>query len=120
VDVTITVDEDSTNDREGELRSLYDWMLADASSRRHARPALTTTAASVPGAQGGMVDVLSLVLGTAFNAASLVFAIASWRRSRPQQPTLIIERSDGMRITLTAGTDDDARRLLAELEQGQA
>lgn len=120
MDVVIRVDEGSTSDAERELRSLFDWLLADASSRRHARPALTASAASVSGAQGGAIEVLSLVLGTAFNTASLAFAIASWRRTRPQQPTLVIESSGGARVTLTGGTDEDVRSVLAQLQQEQA
>ncbi|MGW5326999.1 effector-associated constant component EACC1 [Streptomyces sp. NPDC004014] len=119
MNVAISVQADSADEGERELRSLCDWMLADAVSRRHARPALTSVAPSVPGAQGGLVEMLNLVLGTGFNAASLALSIASWRRSRPQQTALIVERADGMRVTLTGGTDEDARLLLAELERGQ-
>ncbi|WP_407109620.1 hypothetical protein ACE1N8_00530 [Streptomyces sp. DSM 116494] len=120
VDVVIGVDQKETADSERQLRSLYEWLLADAACRRHARPTLGSGAAAVPGAQGGVIDVLSLVLGTGFNAASLAVAVAAWRRSRPGTPTLVVERPDGTRIVLTGATDEEAGRLLAELEQERA
>ncbi|QNP62079.1 effector-associated constant component EACC1 [Streptomyces genisteinicus] len=120
MDVVIGVDGEETADAEKHLRSLYEWLLADSACRRHARPVLRPGATTVPGAQGGLIDVLGLVLGTGFNAASLGVAIAAWRRSRPQTPTLVIERSDGTRIVLTGAADEEARRLLAEWEREQA
>ncbi|OPG04755.1 hypothetical protein B1R27_24075 [Streptomyces sp. GKU 895] len=102
------------------LRSLYEWLLADAACRRHARPELGSCTVEVPGAQGELIDVLSLVLGTGFNAASLGVAIAAWRRSRPQVPALVIARADGTRITMTEAAHEDAGHLLAALEREQA
>ncbi|WP_185843908.1 effector-associated constant component EACC1 [Streptomyces sp. WAC 05379] len=118
--VAIGVDQEGAADSESQLRSLYEWLLADAACRRHARPVLGSGAAAVPGAQGDLIDVLSLVLGTGFNAASLAVAIAAWRRSRPGAPTLVVERADGTRIVLTGATEEDAGRLLAELERERA
>ncbi|UUU18960.1 effector-associated constant component EACC1 [Streptomyces sp. DSM 40750] len=117
--VTVSVSLEDADSAERQLRSLNEWLLADTACRRHARPALGPGAVAVPGAQGGLVEVLNLVLGTGFNAASLALAIASWRRSRPQRTTLVVERADGTRVTLTGGTDEDAGRLLAELERDQ-
>ncbi|MFD3472269.1 hypothetical protein ACFWWM_39345 [Streptomyces sp. NPDC058682] len=118
--IAIGVDQEGAVGEEQHLRSLHEWLLADATCRRYARPALGSGAVVVPGAQGDLIDVLSLVLGTGFNAASLVAAIAAWRRSRPGTPTIIVERADGTRILLTGAADEDAGRLLAELEQERA
>ncbi|MEV5672829.1 hypothetical protein AB0L28_29155 [Streptomyces sp. NPDC052503] len=115
--VTIGVGQGDAASAEQQLRSLYDWLVADAACRQHARPALGSGAVAVPGAQGELIDVLSLVLGTGFNAASLAVAIAAWRRSRPETPTLIVERADGTRRILTRAPDGDTLRLLAELER---
>ncbi|MFB7091408.1 hypothetical protein [Streptomyces sp. NPDC056296] len=120
MDVVIGVDQKETADSERQLRSLYEWLLADAACRRHACPALGSGTAAVPGAQGGLIDVLSLVLGTGFNAASLAVAVAAWRRSRPGTPTLVVERPDGTRIVLTGAAGEEAGRLLAELERERA
>ncbi|MFF5924408.1 hypothetical protein ACFY8C_39975 [Streptomyces flavochromogenes] len=118
--VAIGVDQEEAAAAEQQLRSLHEWLLADAVCRRHAGPTLGSGAVTVPGAQGDLIDVLSLVLGTGFNAASLSVAIAAWRRSRPGSPTLVVERADGTRITLTGAANEDAGRLLAELEREQA
>lgn len=115
--VVIGVDQEEAAGSERELRSLYEWLLADAACRRNARPELGSGAVAVPGAQGELIDVLSLVLGTGFNTASLAVAIAAWRRSRPEAPTLVVERTDGVRIILTGAAHEDAGRLLAELER---
>ncbi|MFD5193874.1 hypothetical protein ACFWMU_38270 [Streptomyces sp. NPDC058357] len=115
--VAIGVDQEEAASAEQHLRSLYEWLLADAACRQHARPALGSSAAAVPGAQGDLIDVLSLVIGTGFNAASLAVAIAAWRRSRPETPTLVVERADGTRSILTRAADGDTGRLLAELER---
>ncbi|MEU2358599.1 hypothetical protein ABZ599_37505 [Streptomyces misionensis] len=120
MDVAIGIDQKETADSERQLRSLYEWLLADPACRRHARPALESRTATVPGAQGGLIDVLSLVLGTGFNAASLAVAVAAWRCSRPGTPTLVVERPDGTRIVLTGATGEEAGRLLAELERERA
>lgn len=118
--VAIGVDQEEAAESERQLRSLHEWLLADVACRRHARPTLGSGAVAVPGAQGDLIDVLSLVLGTGFNAASLTVAIAAWRRSRPDTPTLVVERADGTRIILTGAAGEDAVRLLAELEQERA
>ncbi|MCX4878142.1 hypothetical protein [Streptomyces sp. NBC_00847] len=118
--VAIGVDQEDAAGSERQLRSLYEWLLADAACRRHARPALGSGAVAVPGAQGELIDVLSLVLGTGFNAASLAVAIAAWRRSRPETPALVVERGDGVRIVLTGAANEDTGRLLAELERERA
>lgn len=118
--VTIGVDQEDAAGAERQLRSLYEWLLADAACRRHARPELGSGVVAVPGAQGELIDVLSLVLGTGFNAASLAVAIAAWRRSRPQAPSLVVERADGVRIIVTGAAHEDAVHLLAELERERA
>ncbi|MFD4830099.1 hypothetical protein ACFWPV_09630 [Streptomyces uncialis] len=120
MEVSIGVDLEEAASAEQEVRSLYEWLLADAACRRHARPALGSGAVAVPGAQGQLIDVLSLALGTGFNAASLTVAIAAWRRSRPGTPTLIVEHADGTRTILTGAADEDSGRLTAGLEQERA
>ncbi|WP_256984989.1 hypothetical protein [Streptomyces sp. 2R] len=113
----IGVEQGEAASAEHQLRSLCDWLLTDPACRRHARPSLGSGAVTVPGAQGDLIDVLSLILGAGFNAASLAVAIAAWRRSQPGTPTLIVERADGTRRILTRATEGDTERLLAELER---
>lgn len=108
---------------EDEARSLHDWLLLDRNIRRAGRIALTASAPTVQGAQGaGVLDLVSLVLGSGFSAASLGVSIASWRATRPQRPVVTVERADGSKVTLTGTSPHEAQRLLEQLlgEQGQA
>ncbi|QKW06150.1 hypothetical protein HUT18_06775 [Streptomyces sp. NA04227] len=103
---------------EEELRSLHMWLLADPAARRHAGPELGTSRAPVPGAQGDLLDVVSLVVGSGFNAATLALSLVAWRGTRPQQPTMTVERPDGMRITVAYSSAEEARRLIESLTDG--
>jgi hypothetical protein len=113
----VEVGVEGVNDRarEAELRSLHEWFRADRQAWRLANPQLGAMDSAAPGAQGPVIDVLSLVLGSAFNAGSLAVSIASWRATRPQQPTLTVRRPDGTTITISAGSVDEARLLLERL-----
>ncbi|MFG3116754.1 hypothetical protein ACGF4C_20435 [Streptomyces sp. NPDC048197] len=101
-----------------ELRSLCAWLVADRGVRRHTSAELMSTAAEAVGHQGTALDVLSVVLSSGFSAASLAMSIAQWRSTRPQPPTLIIERPDGTKIEISGSSTDEAaqavQRLLGE------
>ncbi|MCX5357319.1 hypothetical protein OG864_00785 [Streptomyces sp. NBC_00124] len=114
--VEVGVEDVSDRVREAELRSLHGWFQADRRAWRLAAPQLTAVDAPVPGAQGTAVEVLSLVLGSAFNAASLAVSLVSWRATRPQRPTLTVRRPDGTTITVSADSVDAARLLQERLE----
>ncbi|MEU8990456.1 hypothetical protein AB0C98_29180 [Streptomyces sp. NPDC048558] len=60
---------------EAELRSLYMWLMADPAARRHAKPALTASQTLAPGAQGGTLDLVSLLVSSGFSAASLAMSV---------------------------------------------
>jgi hypothetical protein len=100
---------------EEDLRSLQDWLLADRTVRRGAQIELASSSHEEPGRQGPAYDILSLLLGTSFNAASLGVAVASWRSSRPQPPAVLIERADGSKVTISGASPEDEQRLLREL-----
>ncbi|MCX5063829.1 hypothetical protein OOK12_44040 [Streptomyces sp. NBC_00452] len=97
---------------EDEARSLYDWLLLDHGVRRSARIELGASAQPVPGAQGAVVDLVSLILGSGFSAASLGVSVASWRSTRPQQPTVIVERADGSKVTISGASASEVQRLV--------
>ncbi|MFF3644462.1 hypothetical protein [Streptomyces sp. NPDC002564] len=105
---------------EEELRSLHGWLLSEPAARRHARPELGASQPSPPGAQGDLIDLVSLLVGSGFSAASLALSLHAWRATRPQGPTITVERPDGQRITLSAATAEEARLLLASLVDGAA
>lgn len=97
---------------EGELRSLTQWLTADPGVRRHVRAAPASAAPARPGQQGDVVDLVSLVLGSGFSAASLALSVANWRATRPQPPTLVVERADGVKVQITGHSSQDAEEMV--------
>ncbi|MFI2315175.1 effector-associated constant component EACC1 [Streptomyces sp. CB00072] len=113
MEIVIRLDEPER--AEEELRSLYTWLLSEPEFRRHARLSLASSRAPEPGAQGDMIDVLSLVLGTSLNTGALALSIAIWRSTRPRQITVTLERSDGRSVTVTATSPQEAQRAVESL-----
>lgn len=100
---------------ESELRSLHAWLLAEPLARRHARPVLDTARSPGAGAQGDVIDLISLVVGSGFSAASLALSLVSWRATRTGQPVITVERPDGARITISDFSPEETRCLLESL-----
>lgn len=101
---------------EDEARSLYDWLSLDRNVRGAGRIEMASSAPSTPGQQGAAIlDLVSLVLGNGFSAASLGVSIATWRTTRPQHPTVTVERADGSIVTITGASPHEARRVLEQL-----
>lgn len=97
---------------EGELRSLTQWLNADPGVRRHVQASPGTAGPARPGQQGDVVDLVSLVLGSGFSAASLALSVASWRATRTQPPTLVVERADGVKVEITGHSSQDAEEMI--------
>lgn len=110
--VTLRIAGDSS---EEEVRSLYDWLLLDRGIRRAARVEVGSSAVSMPGQQGAVLDLVSLVITGGLSAGSLGVSIATWRATRPQEPTITVERADGGRVVITGTSRDEAQRLLEHL-----
>ncbi|MBO8203505.1 hypothetical protein JW613_35285 [Streptomyces smyrnaeus] len=110
--VTIRVDDAS---REDEISSLHDWFRTDRALRRVAQIEMVSSTPPIHGAQGTLLDAISLVVGSSFSAASLGLAIATWRSTRPQQPTVTVERPDGIKVTISDASSDEAQRLVERL-----
>ncbi|MET9555634.1 hypothetical protein [Streptomyces sp. NPDC006645] len=102
-------------DTEGSVRSLHDWLLMDRNVRQNATVGLTSSRPPVPGAQGTVIDVVSLVVQAGLSAGSLGIAIAAWRAARPQAPSVTVESPDGRRITISGASADEAREMLRPL-----
>lgn len=100
--------------REGELRSLRGWLLADDVLARTA-PQLGSSQALRDDDMGPVLDILQLVIDGGLGASSLAVAIATWRRSRPEPPVLELRRGDV--VVTVRGTDEDVRRIVALLEE---
>ncbi|MER5356891.1 hypothetical protein [Streptomyces sp. NPDC002785] len=102
---------------EEELRSLSQWLEADSAVRRHVQIAPGTSRPLIPGQQGDLLDLITLVVSSGFSAASLAVSIASWRASRPTPPAVIVTRDAGERAEIPSDassqeTEASVRRLL--------
>ncbi|MEU9187102.1 hypothetical protein AB0D14_21680 [Streptomyces sp. NPDC048484] len=97
---------------EAELRSLYMWLMADPAARRHAKPTLGASHPSTPGAQGDVLDLVSLVVSGGFSAASLAMSLVAWRATRPLHPSVTVDRPEGLTVTISGSSPEEARRLV--------
>ncbi|MFI5877388.1 hypothetical protein ACIBAH_34155 [Streptomyces sp. NPDC051445] len=100
--------------QESDLRSLHGWLRRE--------PALRGTSVSLdgkapaPGSMGQLVDVVQLVTGNGWSAASFVLSVLAWRQTRPRPPRIVIRQGD-VEVSLAEGTEEEVRRITAALEQ---
>lgn len=87
--VTLSVGESPAGGADGELLALYRWLRAEPLARRFAQVELGRSTPVPPDDMGGMFDLISLVLGSTFNAALLAVSIAQWRATRPNGGSLV-------------------------------
>ncbi|MFI2209309.1 hypothetical protein [Streptomyces sp. NPDC020141] len=97
-----------------ELRSLQGWLRSDPVMRGSATVGVRGSAPR-PGEMGTAIDVLQLVTGNGWSAASFVLALVAWRRTRPQRPRLEIRRGDTV-FVLTGGSDEEVERVIRALD----
>ncbi|MGA5369979.1 effector-associated constant component EACC1 [Streptomyces griseoincarnatus] len=102
----------NSDEAEGELRSLTQWLSADLSVRRHVQAVPGTAGPAVPGQQGDVIDIISLLISSGLSAAALGMSIASWRATRPQVPTLIVERPDGLKVEITGHSSTEVEEII--------
>ncbi|WP_406373727.1 hypothetical protein OH781_39945 [Streptomyces sp. NBC_01550] len=62
-----------------------------------------------PGETRTVLDVLQLVTGNGWSAASFVLALVAWRQTRPQQPWVEIRHGDKV-IVLTDCSSEEIER----------
>ncbi|MER5260403.1 hypothetical protein [Streptomyces sp. NPDC002855] len=98
----------------GELRSLQGWLRADPVVRRSVVVGVRGGVQG-PGEMGTALDVLGLVTGNGWSAASFVVAVAAWRQSRPQRPRVEIRRGETV-IVLAEGSQEEIARAVRALE----
>ncbi|MEU2982571.1 hypothetical protein ABZ678_38235 [Streptomyces hirsutus] len=98
----------------GELRSLQGWLRSDPDVRRSAVTELRGSAPR-PGDMGTALDVLQLVTGNEWSAASFVLALVAWRQTRPQRPQVEIRRGDTV-IVLTDCSPEEIERATRALD----
>lgn len=91
-----------TVDGEANLRSLRTWLANEPGVRQ----AEVTGSAPAPGEQGGLFDVVQVVLADGLSFASLVVSIKQWRATVSPPPKITIESSDGTRETVSGPSAD--------------
>ncbi|MFJ6934783.1 hypothetical protein [Streptomyces sp. NPDC101132] len=91
--------------------SLHRWLAADPELRRLA--AISTRSGRSPdqGHMGDALEIVNVVLGNSIGLASLITAVAAWRRTRPHPPQVRLER-DGAVITLHDGSPEAVEEIL--------
>ncbi|MER5553795.1 hypothetical protein ABT001_19350 [Streptomyces sp. NPDC002793] len=104
---------------EDELRSLGRWLEADSAVRRHAQVAPGSARPAIPGLQGDLLDLITLLVSSGFSAASLAVSIASWRASRPSPPESVIVRAAGEQIEIPGDASrEEAEAMIRRLFEG--
>ncbi|WP_329170939.1 hypothetical protein OG939_36000 [Streptomyces sp. NBC_01685] len=96
-----------------ELRSLHGWLRSDPDVRRTAVTDVRGSAPQ-PGEMGTALDVLELVTGNGWSAASFVLALVAWRQTRPQRPRVEIRHGDTV-IILTDCSPEEIERATSAL-----
>ncbi|MCX5500215.1 hypothetical protein OG887_12605 [Streptomyces sp. NBC_00053] len=103
---------DGSSGAEDELRSLGQWLEADSAVRRHVQVVPGTARSAMPGQQGDLLDLITLVVSSGFSAASLAVSIASWRASRPGPSAALVMRTEGEQAEIpgdASGEEAEAR-----------
>ncbi|MFD7677087.1 hypothetical protein [Streptomyces sp. NPDC060187] len=101
--------------QESELRSLQEWLRNE--------PATGSATVSLggqpspPGSMGQLFDVLELVTGNGWSAASFVLSVLTWQQTRPR-PVQVVIRRGSVEISLAEGSEEQVRAVVAALEQG--
>ncbi|MFF3467608.1 hypothetical protein [Streptomyces sp. NPDC002619] len=113
----IQVRVDGVRQQEAELRSLQGWLRREPAAR--GENVSLGGKAPEPGSMGQLIDVLELVTGNGWSAASFVLSLVAWRQTRPRPARVVIRRGD-VEVSLAEGTDEEVRRIVAALEQADS
>ncbi|WP_310723546.1 effector-associated constant component EACC1 [Streptomyces sp. N2A] len=112
MDIRLTVQGEVHNVAQESL-TLRRWLV-------HNPPVISSAEVSFPrstrvGAQPGLsLEEINVIAQTAFSFASLVVAIASWRRQRKGQPPVTIE-CQGVTVRLLEGTPEETEEAIRSL-----
>ncbi|MGW2045887.1 effector-associated constant component EACC1 [Streptomyces sp. NPDC001858] len=88
------------------LLQLAEWLRGDEEVGERVEIDLVAMPAG-EGDMGSAFDVVQVVMDEGFQLAGLVVAIATWRRTSPRKPDVVIERN-GIRVTVDT---DDAEKI---------
>ncbi|MFF7330985.1 hypothetical protein [Streptomyces sp. NPDC008150] len=94
-----------------EPASLRRWLVEEPQVRRNAVVTLKAPVGAEPGAMGGALEVVNVVLTQGIALGSLVVAVLTWRGTRPRPPQVTLEH-DGTVVTLRDGSAEEIERIL--------
>jgi hypothetical protein len=98
-----------------EARALYQWLSGEPEIRRSGR---LSTEESDPGdgqMTGGVLEAISLVVGSGVSLAQLLMAIAAWRATRPRPYRVTVDLPDRT-IAIETSDPDEALEIARRLE----
>ncbi|MFE5819162.1 hypothetical protein ACFQ6S_37835 [Streptomyces sp. NPDC056479] len=100
------------DDDGGQLRALHRFLLRDPDT---AGETLVLRARNAtPGAMGSGLDLIDVVLSNAVGLGGLLLAVATWRHSRVNGPSVQVER-DGVTVTVRSADAEQIARLVRQL-----
>jgi hypothetical protein len=98
-----------------EARALYQWLAGEPEIRTGGQ---LTAEQSEPGdgqMDGGVLEAISLIIGSGVSLAQLFMAIAAWRATRPRPYRVSVELPDRT-IAIETSDPDEALELARRLE----
>ncbi|GAA3578701.1 effector-associated constant component EACC1 [Streptomyces osmaniensis] len=100
------------DDDGGQLRALQRWLLRDQDT---AGATLTLRARdAAPGTMGPGLDLIDVVLSNTVGLGGLLLAVAAWRRSRGNHPSVQVEH-EGVVVTVSGADAEQIERLVRQL-----
>lgn len=105
------------DDDGAEARALYRWLAAEPEIRTGGRLTAEQTEPGAGDMTGGVLEAISLVIGTGVSLGQLFVAIAAWRATRPRPHRVRVELPDRTIAIETTDLDEAveiARRIEAE------
>ncbi|MGW7026859.1 effector-associated constant component EACC1 [Streptomyces xanthophaeus] len=109
----LTTEESGHSGQQG-LRQLAEWLRGDELVADQAEIELTRAPVG-RGDMGAAFETVQVVVDSGFQLASLIVAIAAWRRTRPAQGGVTIER-DQVRVTIDTDDPEKIRQVIQALE----
>jgi hypothetical protein len=98
---------------DADLNSLYHWLSMDDDVTREARLSMGSSGRRTD-AQSPL-DVIDILLSNATAIGSLLIAYSTWRRTRPDKPSITLEIG-GTEMTVHDPDDETIQRLIKALE----
>ncbi|MEV8318396.1 hypothetical protein AB0Q95_29975 [Streptomyces sp. NPDC059900] len=98
----------------GESEALFRWLHQEEELRGQAR--VTARAADIPGAMGGTLDVVDVVLSNVIALTSLLATLLAWRSSRPSPAPAVQLEVNGVSVVVNTDDPEIVRSLIETLQ----